>query len=76
MLRVDEQLQRLPHDGVRARPFYVNDESDAAGVFLVSRVVKSVSGRATRFAIHIRRSSYRVHPSISKIQFLNQTYLF
>ena len=35
MQEVDEQLQRLPDDAVRAHAFDVDDEPDATGVFFV-----------------------------------------
>src|SRR5262249_53463027 len=41
---VDEDLQRLAHDGVRLSPLDVDDETDAAGVVLVARIVETLSG--------------------------------
>ena len=40
VLQVDEQLEGLLHDGVRAPAVEVNDEPDAAGVVLVARIVQ------------------------------------
>ena len=44
MLQVDEHLQRVADDGVRAAALGVHDEADAAGVVLMTRVVEAVSG--------------------------------
>ena len=40
MQQVDEHLQRVAHDRVRALPFDVRDEADAARVVFESRVVQ------------------------------------
>ena len=45
MLEVDEDLQRLAHDVVRALALHVDDEADAAGVVLGARVVQTLGGR-------------------------------
>ena len=42
---VDQDLERLAHDRVRAPPLDVHDEADAAGVVLVARVVETLGGR-------------------------------
>ena len=44
MEQVDEHLQRLPHDRVRALPLDVHDEAHTAGVVLVAGVVKTLRG--------------------------------
>ena len=62
MQQVDEELQRLLDDRVRAHAFDVHDEPDSTRVFLVARVVESLRGRTTGFAIHKRKTSYRVRP--------------
>ena len=54
---------------VRAHAFDVDDEPDAARVFLVGRVVESLRGRATGFAIHKEGLVIGYTKSISKIQF-------
>src|SRR5262249_14881229 len=40
--QVDEDLERLAHDRVRAAPLDVHDEADAAGVVLAARVVQAL----------------------------------
>ena len=52
MQQVDEHLERLPDDGVRAHAFDVDDEADATGVVLVARIVEALRGRAAGIAIH------------------------
>ena len=42
MLEIDQQLQPLLDDGVRAAAFQVHDEADAARIALESRVVKTL----------------------------------
>ena len=44
VLQVDQDLQRLPDDGVRASALDVSDEPDAAGVVLMSWIVETTSG--------------------------------
>ena len=49
MLEIDEDLQRLAHDVVRALSLHVDDEADAAGVVLGARIVQTLgSGRRRR----------------------------
>ena len=43
--QVDEHLEGLPDDRVRAAALDVDDEADAAGVVLVARVVEASGGR-------------------------------
>jgi hypothetical protein len=52
MKKIAQKLKRVPDDGVRAHALDVYDETDATGVFLETRVVESLGGRATRFGIH------------------------
>ncbi len=42
MLEIDQHLQRLAHDVVRARALHVHDEADAAGVVFRARVVQTL----------------------------------
>ena len=42
MEQVDEHLQSAPHDRVRTSTINVDDETDAAGVVLVTRVVQAL----------------------------------
>ena len=42
---VDQDLERLAHDGVRLSSLDVDDEADAAGVVLVAGIVETLSGR-------------------------------
>src|SRR5688572_32539136 len=53
VLEVDEHLQRLLDDVVRALPLDVHDEPDAAGVALMARVVQ------TRLRCQILRATAR-----------------
>jgi hypothetical protein len=48
MLQIDQDLQRLTNDVVRATPLHVHDEADATGVMLHLRVVQTLSGGGTR----------------------------
>ena len=52
MQQVDQELERLPDDGVGTLAFDVHNEPHTTGVFLVARVVESLGGGATRFEIH------------------------
>ena len=52
MQQVDENLQRLADDGVRAHAFDVDDEADAAGVVLEGRVIQALRGGAAGIASH------------------------
>jgi len=47
---VDQHLQGLAHDRVRAPALDVDDESDAAGVVLEARVVQTLGGRRARLS--------------------------
>jgi hypothetical protein len=44
VLQVDQNLQRLPDDGVRASALDISDEPDAAGVVLMSWIVETYGG--------------------------------
>ena len=44
VFEVDQHLQGLPDDGVRAAALHVRDEPDAAGVVLMSRVIQALRG--------------------------------
>ena len=69
--QVDEDLQRLPDDRVRAPALDVDDEADAAGVVLVARVVEAVGRKVavrcgTRIYVPQRArrktdSTHRIH---------------
>ena len=45
MFQIDQDVQRLAHDVVRALALHVHDEPDAAGVAFVPRVVQTLRGR-------------------------------
>jgi hypothetical protein len=47
MQQVDQDLQPLPHDTVRASPLDVDDKSDAAGVMFIARIVQASCVRGT-----------------------------
>src|SRR5215475_1762400 len=64
--QVDEDLQRLAHDRVRATPLDVHDEADAAGVVLAARVVQTLSGRGTGLAPSVQNFSHLRHPFCEK----------
>ena len=51
MLEVDEHLQRLAHDGVRAAALDVGDEPDATGVVLIRGIIETLGGRLV-FLLH------------------------
>jgi hypothetical protein len=56
MLEVVEQLEALGHDRARGLALQVDDETDAAGVFLVLRVVEALGlrRRGRRRRPHVR----------------------
>jgi hypothetical protein len=62
MQQVDEDLQSLAHDRVRAAPLDVHDEADAAGVVLAARVVQALGGRGTGLAPWVQDFSHLRHP--------------
>jgi hypothetical protein len=43
VLKVDEDVERLANDAVRAPAFDVDDKTDAAGIMFEGRVVKALS---------------------------------
>ena len=45
VLQIDQDLQRLAHDVVRARALHVHDEADATRVALVLRAIQTLTGR-------------------------------
>ena len=44
VLQIDQDVQRLPHNVVRALPLHMDDEADTARVALVEGVVQTLSG--------------------------------
>jgi hypothetical protein len=50
--QVDEHLERLADDGVRAHALDVDDKADAAGVAFERRVIEALRRRAAGVAIH------------------------
>ena len=53
MVEIDQDLQTARDDVVRFSPLDVGDETDAARIMLVARVVESLSlGQCHRYALH------------------------
>jgi hypothetical protein len=65
--QVDQDLQRLAHDGVRASPLDVHDETDTAGVVLAARIVQALGGRGTGLAPSVHDFSHLRHPFVKTV---------
>ena len=65
--QVDEDRERLADDRVRPAALDVDDEADAAGVVLVSRVVETLSGRRSGHGWSALSFSHRGIPFVKTV---------